>query len=113
MNPDPTIDVHPETPMPLGIANGDWVETQRSKIKYKEPDLRKKCTLGWPMSSMDGGSPKCLRKTQVSTVCGSRIPILSAPTTQNTAAQKLEHGPTPASSAKYTKQNRNRKSKKT
>ena len=36
-NPDPTVDIHPETARRLGIANGDWVwvETQRGKIKQR------------------------------------------------------------------------------
>jgi len=36
-NPDPIVDIHPETAGRLGIANGDWVwvETRRGRIKQK------------------------------------------------------------------------------
>ncbi|HYB84112.1 MAG TPA: molybdopterin-dependent oxidoreductase, partial [archaeon] len=65
VNPNPTIDIHPQTARALGIANGDWVwvETRRGKIKQRarlteDVDARMvHLQHGWWFPEMPGEDP--------------------------------------------------------
>jgi len=65
VNPDPIIDIHPQTARALGIANGEWVwvETRRGKIKQRarlteDVDARMvHLQHGWWFPEMPGEDP--------------------------------------------------------